>query len=412
MNRKVLLICYYFPPLGLGGVGRPLNLFKKLPACGWDCDVLTVKPVAYRAYEPELLDGVDTKDVHRSGSRDPQRLLYLAGVRRVGDSAADRARKVSARFFPDSKIGWVKPAVRLGRKLVRQNRYHALLSTSPPVSAHLVARQLRSDAGLPWVADFRDFWTSYKVEDTFDEPSLVTRGKQLLAAIVDEATEITTVNQAVSEYLGCGRVVTNGYDADLAANWQPPADADQFVIGLLGSFSAEVPVAPLFRALSCLREVSPSEFDKLRLLQVGQVDPDWFAAQLKEYALHERCDVKLLQGRKETIRLLSATSLMYTATSVGEAKILPSRVFDLLASGRPILACAPGDSEVGRLIEATGSGACFDESSLGRAVDFLTEIIRARETGGRDITPLPDYARKYSSEEMAGSFASILDNLP
>ena len=67
MNGRVLLICYYFPPLGLGGVGRPLNLFKRLPNHGWECDVLTVKPVLYRAYEPELLDGLDQSRISGRG---------------------------------------------------------------------------------------------------------------------------------------------------------------------------------------------------------------------------------------------------------------------------------------------------------------------------------------------------------
>ena len=60
--NKVLLICYYFPPLGGAGISRPLSLFKHLPEHGIDCDVLTVEPVTYRIYEPELLDGLDKLD--------------------------------------------------------------------------------------------------------------------------------------------------------------------------------------------------------------------------------------------------------------------------------------------------------------------------------------------------------------
>ncbi|MBD3258674.1 glycosyl transferase family 1, partial [candidate division GN15 bacterium] len=124
-RKTALLICYYFPPLGLAGVGRPLHLVWELPAFGWDCHVLTVKPVAYRAYEPELLEGLDKSIIHRSGSRDPQRLMYLLGMRKVSAQAIDRAKSASDRFFPDSKIGWVKPAVKLGRKLCRQRRFDA-----------------------------------------------------------------------------------------------------------------------------------------------------------------------------------------------------------------------------------------------------------------------------------------------
>ena len=67
--------------------------------------VLTVKPVTYWAYEPELLDGLDTSRVYRSGSRDPQRIMHLLGVRRIKASAIQGSAKITDKFFPDSKVG-------------------------------------------------------------------------------------------------------------------------------------------------------------------------------------------------------------------------------------------------------------------------------------------------------------------
>ena len=99
-------------------MGRPLALYKYLPRFGYQCHLLTVKPVAYRMYEPELLDNLDTTYVYRSGSLDPQRLLYLCGLRKVKDKVIRKGRSLSDRFFPDAKVGWVKPALRLGRQLV------------------------------------------------------------------------------------------------------------------------------------------------------------------------------------------------------------------------------------------------------------------------------------------------------
>ena len=58
-KKRILLICYYFPPLGGAGISRPLALFKHLKKFGYECDVLTVKNVAYHFYAPDLLDGLD-----------------------------------------------------------------------------------------------------------------------------------------------------------------------------------------------------------------------------------------------------------------------------------------------------------------------------------------------------------------
>ena len=103
---RVLLICYYFPPLGGAGVGRTLSLFNELGDFGYDSHVLTVKPVVYRMYEEELLEQLDSSRIFRSGSIDPQRLLYLFGLRKVSSKYADGSRLVSKSFFPVSKVGW------------------------------------------------------------------------------------------------------------------------------------------------------------------------------------------------------------------------------------------------------------------------------------------------------------------
>jgi len=131
---RALLICYYFPPVGGAGINRPLGMVRHLPENGVDCDVLTVKPIAYCVMEPELLDGLDESRIHRAGSTDPLRLLYLAGVHRLGRGSARRARPASRRLFPDSKIGWVRPAIRLGADLLKSAKYDIIMSTSPPIS--------------------------------------------------------------------------------------------------------------------------------------------------------------------------------------------------------------------------------------------------------------------------------------
>lgn len=412
MNRKALLICYYFPPLGLGGVGRPLNLFRGLPKHGWDCDVLTVKPVTYRAYEPELLEGLDLSRIHRSGSHDPQRLLYLLGIRKVQAAAISRGRKVSDRFFPDSKVGWVRAAVRKGRSLCRQNRYDAIISTSPPISSHLIGRKLSAAFRLPWVADFRDFWTIYKVEKAFDEPHMVKRGQELLAKIRAEAAAVTTVNLSIADYLGRGETITNGYDVALAELWRQAPSGDRFTIGLLGHLHDTREISPLLGLLDRLRDTAPSQFEKTSVLQVGQVDEAWLRGLLEARELNVPLKIMGRQSRRDTIRLLSGAHMFFLGLSEKEGPgFLPGRTFELIASGRPLLAYAPGESEVGRVVSGYDHGHCFTDQSLDQAVSFLKQHIRRFESGRYDVDPLSEYAQQFSSEALARKFAQVLDGL-
>ncbi len=412
MSKRVLLICYYFPPLGLGGVGRPLNLFKRLPKQGWDCDVLTVKPVLYRAYEPELLDGLDASRIFRSGSRDPQRLLYMLGMRSIKAGTISKGRKVSEKFFPDSKVGWVRSAVRLGRKLSQKNKYAAIISSSPPMSSHLIGMELAKNFALPLVADFRDFWTIYKAEDEFQSETRRRQAQELLRDISRAASAVTCVNGSIVEYLGGGETLTNGYDPDLAETWRAEPDSDEFTIGLLGHQHDTRELEPLLTLLERLRLANPDYLKRLRILQVGQVDPNWFRQLFDERRLDIELDLRGRQKRADTIRVLSGAHVFYYGVSDREGTgFLPGRTFELIASGRPVFAWTKPESEIARVLAPTGNACCFDADSFDRAVFELSDQIAGFIDGRYRFKPNTEYAKQFSADALAAKFAAILERV-
>jgi glycosyltransferase involved in cell wall biosynthesis len=412
MNRRVLLICYYFPPLGLGGVGRPLNLFKRLPNHGWDCDVLTVKPVLYRAYEPELLEGLDPSRIFRSGSRDPQRILYLLGMRKIKAGTISKGRKVSEKFFPDSKVGWVRSAIRLGSKLVRRNNYDAIISSSPPMSSHLIGMELARRFELPLVADFRDFWTIYKAEEEFHTEARRAQARELLAEIKQTAAATTCVNGSIVEYLGTGETLTNGYDPDLAEAWRGEPDVKKFTIGLLGHQHDTRELEPLLSLLERLRDANADCLKRLKILQVGQVDPNWFRRLFEERGLDIELDIRGRQKRADTIGVLSSAHVFFYGITEREGSgFLPGRTFELIASGRPVFAATKDVSEIAGVLNPTGNACCFESDTIDRAVDKLSNLITQFEAGHYEFEPLTEYAAQFSAEALASKFALVLDGV-
>ncbi len=226
---KVLLISYYFPPLGGAGVSRPLALFTKLPEHEIDVDVLTVKSIAYRTYEPELLEGLDKSKIYRTGSLDPQRILYLLGMRKVKEKTISKGRSLIDNFFPDSKIGWVKQALKTGRVLAENKKYDLIISTSPPISTHLVGKKLSKEFKLPYITDFRDYWTSYKPENWYTNEKEIKKAKKLLSEICVAADEVTTVSKPIQKYLSNGKVIYNSYDEKRALLWNSKPDSSHFI---------------------------------------------------------------------------------------------------------------------------------------------------------------------------------------
>ncbi len=409
---RVLLVCYYFPPMGGAGIGRPLSLFKQLGEYGFDCDILTVKPVTYRVYEPEHLATLDKSKIYRSGSFDPQRFMYLLGVRKIKVGSIERGRDVSDRFFPDPKVGWVQPAVRFGRQLLASQKYDLIMSTSPPVSAHLVAQKLSRETSIPWVADFRDFWNSYPVEECFTDEKLVKKGKALLKSIRSEAKFVTTVNKTIADYLGTEHVIANSYDRDFSRLWLPEVKTNKFVIGLFGTFNEIYPVRPLFKLLSDLFDQHPEVREKIRIEQFGNCDKNWLIRQLEEFGLSDLCLMHGFKPRAEAVKAASDASCFYVGlASDREAPFTTGKVYYMLASGRPILAAVPNDGELSQLLKKTGNSLCYDPAHAQPATDFLLQKLQLFEQGDRTFTVCPEYSQEYSSDRMTSDFAALFAKL-
>ncbi len=411
-QRRILLISYYFPALGGAGIGRPLALFQNLASHNYECHVLTVKPVLYRAYEPELLEELDNSKIFRAGSSDPSRLLYILGVRNVSAKAADDSRGVSRKFFPDAKAGWIKPAIRMGKKLIKTNGYDLIISTSPPISAHVIAKELSRLSGIPWVGDFRDFWTSFKAEDYLDSDAGQQKAKQLLDELKSSANSIIAVNDSVAKYVGAPSVITNSYDSKLVKLWRRPSKRDTFTIGVFGTISWLTPVEPLLEVLRTVKKNRPEVYAQIKVLQVGQVDFKWFKEKINEYELEDIFEIRQYQSRIKAVELLSEAAMFYVGVSPDKGfGLTTNRIFTLMSSGRPILAYASGGSELDRVISHTDNSFRFDDTRIVEAGSYLSQMAGKYFKGDMPIDIEPESVREFSSDRMVEKFAGLFDRV-
>ena len=58
INNNVLVISYYFPPMGLSGVQRTLKFVKYLSTFGWNPTVLTTNVQSYYAFDETLINEI------------------------------------------------------------------------------------------------------------------------------------------------------------------------------------------------------------------------------------------------------------------------------------------------------------------------------------------------------------------
>lgn len=176
MEKRVLIISYYWPPTGGSGVQRWVKFAKYLPSEGWQPVIYTpLNPEAITVDEsliseiPPEVEVIKRKifepyNIYRALTGKKGRTAQSGEVNPINSQKKSFTQKVSMwirgnMFIPDPRCFWIGPSVRFLKKYLKEHPVDVIVSTGPPHSMHLIARKVARSTGIPWVADFRDPWT-------------------------------------------------------------------------------------------------------------------------------------------------------------------------------------------------------------------------------------------------------------
>lgn len=425
-ERKVLIIAYYFPPLGMGGVQRITKFVKYLPLFGWKPYVLTVKDIEYMARDTSLLNEIsDETRVIRTGSFDPLRISFLLRslfggtedkAKAIRSYSAGGSRLTSWLFFPDNKVGWIPFALRKGLSLCRREKIDLIFSSSPPPSVHLSAYLIKRAAGIPWVADFRDPWIGYK-QEIYPAPVHLFLKKSLERLIVKGADRVIAANPAIKgefdkRHPGAAKVrlVDQGYDEeDFGAIRSSPPET--FTIGYLGTFSPDCDPRPFLAALGELVEQKTIPPGKIRVVHVGLDLGLNLQGLIRKHKLEDVFERKGYLAHRESLQQMQETSLLLLTTS-DQPLVFPAKVFEYLRLKKPILAIVPQESDMAKFIREMKVGKVVspeDREGIKQALlSYFSDHQAKRLTLKVDEDRLRKYERKSLSEKLASIFEEIV----
>ncbi len=387
---KVLVVSFYFPPAGGGGVQRPLKLAQYLPALGIETHVLAPDDPRWVHRDADLR--VPTQAwVHRaryfgpSGGKPAEILRATDGIDRLLLRARLQARRL---VVPDENALWAVTAIPAAIRIVREHGIDAVLTTSPPPSVHLIGAAVQKATGVRWVADLRDSLVAHAHRRA---DSTATRAKAALhervaRLVAGRADAITTVSEAIADETralaprGPVTTIPNGCDFDDVAGLKR-APSDRFRIVHAGSFFGRRDPRPFLGALA------RSGLDvQARFLGDFREADRAFAESL---GLAERLDLIPFAPRSMSLALQrdSEALLLLIPEADGRGKgVLSGKVFEYLAVGRPILALVPPDGAAAALIRETGAGVVVaPEDVEGIAAALATLHARWLADGLPDI---------------------------
>jgi len=442
--KRVLYITYYFPPSGGSGVQRGLKMVKYLPDAGWKPVVLTLKPedASYPDLDPAMLEDVPSGiRVERTSSWDP----YAAYARLMGKDKKDAvgvgflgadhasvkekfARWVRANLFlPDARVGWVRHAVRAGKVLSESPGFDAIVSTGPPHSAHLIGQKLARLTGKPWIADLRDAWPDPAYQHMLPASSWALKRDTRLRqrALGSSHARIAVTKDLAFHMEGALKapfeVIRNGFDPeDIARVKEKPRSAwssmekagsqvDDFLVVHTGNLSPARDPEPLWTAL---RQASKTNaWPRLRLVFVGKVDPGIHEKALSILG-HRVTHVPYVPHDEAIAWMLVASVLLLPINRVmGSAGIVTGKIYEYLASGRPILALGEPGGEADNLLTEAGAGSLLDYEDAEAVEQAIGQAYAAWERGEAVSGASPERLASYSRKSQAAALASLLDRV-
>lgn len=397
-EKKVLIITYYWPPSGGSGVQRWLKFVKYLPQFGWTPYVFTPENPSFDSKDESLLKDVSSDvEVIKLPIWEPydvfRRLSLMFSGKGVNSTDFISTGKkswfgkiatfVRGNFFiPDPKVFWITPSVRFLKDFLSEQKIGTIITTGPPHSMHLIGLRLKKmNPSLKWIADFRDPWSEWDIYDHLSLTKLARmRHKRLERTVLRNATGVITISLfhvKRLELLGGRKVelITNGFDEDDFKSMIHQR-TEKFTIRHIGVVDELRDPRPF---LECVMELvqQNEDFSKDVLIEfIGNINSALIEYVKNQPGLKDLVLFKRPINHQQLISIYGETDvllLVLTNTSIAPGN-LPGKLFEYIASGKPILCIGPEDGDAAKIIDQSKLGSVINadkHDALQREIETL-----------------------------------------
>jgi colanic acid biosynthesis glycosyl transferase WcaI len=416
-NGRPLRIAYFnqdFPPEVGAGPARVLELSRFWQQAGAEVTVVTGMPWRRMPgrldgeIHPEYRGRLFAEEQH-DGIRVLRSWLYASANRGFAHTVVNNASYMATGAL---------------HALLRAGPTDVIIASSPPFLAHVTGEVVRRFRRVPMVLEIRDLWPDYMVEMGVLQSRLARRMLfGLERYLLRRASHAIVVTESFRDRIaekGVPRdaidVIPNGVSLDqyYAGEAPPPLPAlartnGEFVVGYLGNFGAGQEIRTVVDAAARLRDRAPD----VRFVLAGDG---------KEKALVERhaADLRLPNlsihppiAKEQTRAFYNACDLCLVPLAPVPifSETVPSKIFEVMACERPLLASVAG--EAARVVEASDAGLVTPPGDAGAMADG---IMRARALTPWERAEMGSRGRRYvaehySREALAARYLGLLEGL-
>lgn len=446
MKKKVLIVAYYFPPLGWSGVQRTLKFVKYLRNFGWQPVVLTVGKTKFSVMDESLskeipddvkvirIDDTVLKKVTDEMKINLEKYIE-SSLNMISDELLKKCfydeieKKIGELrdllLLPDGNAIWANNVIKQINQYIDLKEFDIVYTTSAPYSAHIIGYNIKKKYNIHWVADFRDQWIKnpyiaydknslkYKLESYMEKEIVKECDKLITTTSISKNNYISTYNLNKNKVIE----ITNGYDeedfCDLELNLCKQ-NQNKFKIIYNGSFYMKRNPYTFAIALKELIKGGFINSSKVEIILNGKSDANIIDEFIKILGNNKNI-IKFNNylSHKESLRIASEANILLLVCGKDEAvkEVYTGKVFEYLRLKKPILSLSPKGSLVEELLIKTGCGVNVeydDIEEIKKAILFYYNRWLTKNDVVVKANHIEDYERKELTKKLAAVFNKLL----
>ncbi|HKI78939.1 MAG TPA: glycosyltransferase [Ignavibacteriaceae bacterium] len=421
---KVLVIAYYYPPIGLSGVQRTMKFTKYLGMNNWEPTVLTTTDIGYYAHDYSLLDeakSTSIKIIRASGKGINTRLSKKGTIK----MPPEIIRKVFSRlnstiFIPDNKIGWCKQALNIANELLTSEKFDLIFVSGPPFSSFIMATELKKKFNLPLVLDYRDLWYGNQF-GFYPTPLHNYLHKKMEYKVLKTADSVIVTNRRIKEKLLNNykfltfkdvSIIPHGYDPQDFENLLPEKrNSSRMNLTYTGIFYEFITPKYFLRAFKQLSIERPDIAANIRLHFVGLLRNE-NVKLIRQLELQEFVKEHGYLNHKDALIKTVSSDVLWMMVGNGRNTdtISSGKLFEYFGSKKPIIACLSDGALKNALLEY-GASFFTEPDNIEQIKNIIFKVYELFVTGN---LPLPNedfinkHRRDFLTEQLVKQFQFLV----
>ncbi|WP_458455558.1 glycosyltransferase [Methanobrevibacter sp.] len=416
--KKILYIAFYYNHTNEIASKRLQGVSKYLPKFGFEPIVIvpkTANPTVefdnVQVIETPYEDMISRFIPNKKGRETKKEMTSQDNENKFVSKAISIAGELFA--YPDGMKYWKKPAFSKCCEIIENENVSGIISSSFPITSHIIAHDLKKKYDLPWIADLRDLWNL----NPYIHHTAIRRHfeKKLEMKTFENADVLTTTTPLAKETLQTLHPtkkiisVVSGYDPEEYENIIRTEFSDKLTLMYAGSlYAGKRDPSILFQAINEL-------INEKKIIK-DEITVDFYGDTTNLKDLSEKYDLSSNVGihgkiSHEEVLQNQANSdvlLLISWMNRNEKMFIPGKVYEYIASKKPILSIGYPEGSLKELIEKTNIG--YHVSTVDETKKAIYDYYQKYNNNELKYAG-NEFADEYSMENTAKNYSKILEEI-